>query len=235
MISLAIGVPLAEFVTVWSILALNIAAPGPNVLNTIAAAIGSGRAAGLASAAGVGFGIGLWCLGMSLGMAAIFAALPLAKQAMTLLAAGLLLWFASRFLAQAQLGFAAGPLAERGMDAGIAEGAAFPARAPATATALRAAFLRSFSINAANPKALTTWLAVLAIFPVARAGPADLALLCAGACALSLGIHAAYALAFSAPPAARAYLRLAPAINLAVALFFALFALMLLASLWPSG
>lgn len=48
---------------------------------------------------------------------------------------------------------------------------------------------------------------------------------------MALGIHAVYALAFSAPPAARAYLRAAPFINRGVALFLGFFALMLLASI----
>jgi threonine/homoserine/homoserine lactone efflux protein len=90
------------------------------------------------------------------------------------------------------------------------------------------AFLRSLSVNASNPKALTTWVAVLAMFPVARATAADIALLCAGACALSLSIHAGYALAFSTPVAARAYLRAAPVVNAAVAAFFVIFAMRLL-------
>lgn len=73
------ALPLSEFVPVWGFLALNILSPGPNVLNTMTTAMGSGRRAGLTSAAGVAVGIGLWCLGMSLGMAALFAALPAAR------------------------------------------------------------------------------------------------------------------------------------------------------------
>jgi threonine/homoserine/homoserine lactone efflux protein len=93
-----VTLPLGAFLTVWAILALNIASPGPNVLNTITTAMGSGRAAGLASAAAVGIGIGLWCLGMSLGMAAVFRVVPYAQDTLTLMAAGLLVWFAMRYL-----------------------------------------------------------------------------------------------------------------------------------------
>jgi hypothetical protein len=85
-----VTLPLGAFLTVWTILALNILSPGPNVLNTITTAMGSGRAAGLASAAAVGLGIGLWCLGMSLGMAAVFAVVPYAQETLTVMAAGLL-------------------------------------------------------------------------------------------------------------------------------------------------
>lgn len=208
-------IPWSEFVTVWALLALNIATPGPNVLTTIAAAIGSGRAAGLGSAAGVGLGIAGWCLGMSLGIAALFAVVPAAKAAMTLVAVGLLAWFSSRYLRAAWAGWRGG------------------ARAPAGATGLRPrdAFWRALAVNALNPKALTTWLAILSIFPTAQAGAGDLALLTAGASLLSLSIHTLYATAFSTPLAARAYLRAAPVINAAVGTFFAGFGLVLLRGL----
>jgi threonine/homoserine/homoserine lactone efflux protein len=88
--------PWSEFLAVWAFLALNILTPGPNVLNTIALSMGSGRAAGIGAALGTGVGIGLWCLGMLLGAAAFLAAVPAAKGVLTALAAGLLVWFASR-------------------------------------------------------------------------------------------------------------------------------------------
>lgn len=208
------AVPLPYFLTVWAFLAMNIATPGPNVINTIALAIGSGRRAGFGSALGVGLGIGLWCLSMSLGLSVAFQHLPWLRPAMTLVAAGLLIWFASRYLRAARSGWRA-----RGEGGATLQGRA--------GVGLGAAFLRSLSVNASNPKALTTWVAVLAMFPVARASGTDIAFLCLGACTLSFLIHSAYALAFSTPVAARAYLRAAPVINAGVALFFVAFAIRL--------
>lgn len=206
--------PAHHFLTVWAFLGANILSPGPNVLNTITTALGSGRAAGLASAAGVGVGIAGWCLGMSLGMAAVFVLVPGLQTALTLVAVGLLVWFASRYLRAAWAGFAGNrDRLPKGV-AGIAPGASF---------------LRSLGVNALNPKALTSWLAILAIFPVAEAGAADIALLCAGTCVLAAGIHTVYALLFSAPAAARLYLRAAPWISGAAGLFFSLFAVRILA------
>lgn len=196
---------LGAFLTVWAFLGVNILSPGPNVINTIAAAMGGGRAAGIASAAGVGLGIGGWCLGMSLGMAAVFSALPQARLLLTLVALGLLGLFASRYLAAAWAGW-------RGQRRGL------PAAMPPMG--LRAAFLRSLAVNALNPKALTTWIAILAIFPLARAGAGDIALLCAGACALSFTIHTGYAMLFSTPGAARFYLRWGWAVSGAAGCFF---------------
>jgi threonine/homoserine/homoserine lactone efflux protein len=210
-----VSLPLSAFLTVWTILALNITSPGPNVLNTITTAMGSGRAAGLASAAAVGLGIGLWCLGMSLGMAAVFAVVPFAEEALTVMAAGLLVWFATKYLR-------AGLRGVTGREASLAGVAGL---------SLRASFVRSLSVNATNPKALTTWIAILGIFPVAAATPADIALLTAGACFLSVSIHTVYALTFSTRRAAALYLRAAPLVNLAVGVFFLGFAVKLFAPL----
>ena len=207
--------PLGAFLTVWTILALNILSPGPNVLNTITTAMGSGRAAGLASAAAVGLGIGIWCLAMSLGMAAVFALVPFAEETLTLMAAGLLVWFASKYLRAGFRGVTGGAAALTGV-AGLD---------------LRASFLRSLAVNATNPKALTTWIAILGIFPTAAASPGDIALLTAGACLLSVTIHTVYAAVFSTRAAAGLYLRAAPVINLCVGSFFLWFAVKLAAPL----
>jgi threonine/homoserine/homoserine lactone efflux protein len=203
-----VTVPLGAFLTVWAILALNIMSPGPNVLNTITTAMGSGRAAGIASAAAVGLGIGIWCLSMSLGVAAVFAVVPFAEEALTVMASGLLIWFASRYLRSGIRGITGGSIALSGV----------------TGLDPRSAFFRSLAVNATNPKALTTWIAILGIFPTAAAGPADIVLLTAGACLLSLSIHSVYAAVFSTRKAAALYLRTAPVINLAVGVFFLSFA-----------
>lgn len=202
-----------DFLAVWAFLAANIASPGPNVLNTIALAMGSGRAAGFGSAAGVGLGIGLWCLSMTLGVATLLAVVPGTALALTLVASGLLLWFAWRYARAAVAGYRQrGMTAPKGRDgAGFATG-----------------FRRSLAVNALNPKALTSWLAVLAMFPTARASGADIALLCAGACTLSFSLHALYTLAFSTPAALRAYLRAGWLLQATAALMFTGFALRLL-------
>jgi threonine/homoserine/homoserine lactone efflux protein len=211
-----VTLPWAEFLTVWVFLGINILSPGPNVINTIATAMGGGRPAGMASAAGVGLGIGFWCLGTALGMAAVFAVVPGAQVALTVVALGLLMWFASRYLRTAWAGW-------RGMRHGL------PPALPREGVGR--AFLRSLAVNALNPKALTTWLAILTIFPVARAAPGDIAMLCAGACVMSFTIHTGYALLFSTPRAARFYLRWGWAITGAAGLFFASVAARLAAGL----
>jgi threonine efflux protein len=213
--STRVTLPLGAFLTVWTILALNILSPGPNVLNTITTAMGSGRAAGLASAGAVGLGIGVWCLSMSLGMAALFAVVPFAEASLTVMASGLLVWFATKYIRAGLQGVTGRAVTLQGV-AGLST---------------RASFVRSLTVNATNPKALTTWIAILGIFPTAEAAPGDIALLTAGACMLSLSIHVGYAALFSTRQAAALYLRAAPVVNLGVGLFFASFAVKLVAPL----
>lgn len=81
--------PIAEFLSVWALLAVNVLSPGPDVPNTITTAMGSGRAAGIAAASGVGLGIGIWCFGMTLGMAAAFRVVPVRRTLLTLVGIGL--------------------------------------------------------------------------------------------------------------------------------------------------
>ena len=206
--------PLGAFVTVWLFLAANIASPGPNVLNTVALAMGSGRRAGLGSACGVGLGIGLWCLSMILGLSAVMVVLPWTAEVLRWAAVVLLLLFAARYLRDAVAGFRA-----RGM--------ALPAgqRGVGFATGFR----RALAVIAVNPKALTSWLAVMGMFPVAKAGAGDVAILCAGACLLSFSIHGIYMILFSTAPALRFYLRAGWLLQAVAAVLFTGFALRLVA------
>ena len=55
-----VSLPAGEFLAAWGFLAMNVLTPGPNVLNTIALAIGSGRRAALGAA--LGTGIAITCL-----------------------------------------------------------------------------------------------------------------------------------------------------------------------------
>lgn len=212
-------VALAEFLPVWGFLAANIVSPGPNVLTTIATSMGSGRAAGMGSATGVGLGIAFWCLTMTLGVSTLIQTLPGAQLALTFAATGLLLWFAYRYLRAARQGYVAQSM-----------------RLPPASEGLHFVdgFRRALAVNALDPKALTSWLAVLGLFPIARATGADIALLCLGASILSFTIHAGYTLAFSTPVAARLYLRAGWVLQGLAGVMFTGFALRLLADLFKT-
>jgi threonine/homoserine/homoserine lactone efflux protein len=208
--------PLHEYFVVWTILALNVLTPGPNVINTIATAMSAGRVAGIGAALGVGVGVGGWCLGTTLGIAALFVMLPGLQHNLSFVAIGLLTWFAIRYLRAAWAGWHG---ARRGLPS-------LPRQ-----DSFGSAFWRSLMINWLNPKALTTWLVILTIFPVARAGALDVALLWAGACTVAGGMHLGYALIFSTGSAARFYIRYGWVMSGTAGVLFALFALRLFAGL----
>jgi threonine/homoserine/homoserine lactone efflux protein len=208
--------PLHEFFVVWAILALNVLTPGPNVINTIATAMSAGRAPGVGAAFGVGVGVGGWCLATTLGIAALFKLVPGLQHNLSFVAIGLLAWFALRYLRVAWAGW-------RGARKGLPS---LPRQ-----DSFGSAFWRSLMINWLNPKALTTWLAILTIFPVARAGLSDVVLLWVGAVTVAGSMHIGYALVFSTKPAARFYLRYGWVMSGVAGVLFSLFALRLLLEL----
>jgi threonine/homoserine/homoserine lactone efflux protein len=66
-------------------LILNVFVPGPNVLNTIATAIGSGYRTGLACAVACGVGILLWATAALFGAAVFFQQYPLANKSLVII------------------------------------------------------------------------------------------------------------------------------------------------------
>jgi len=192
------GLPWAEMATAWAVFGGNILSPGPNVFNTIAIALGSGRRVALAVVPAIALGVGLWATAALLGAAALFRRVPELQAVLTGLGGLLLLWFAARYLHRA---WAWSDV----VGAGRAMGP-------------RAAFATTL---AANPKALTTWLVLVSIFPAGTATAPAIAVMIAGSVAVASLGHLGYALAFSTRPAARLYARAGRWVTAAVGLFFA--------------
>jgi threonine/homoserine/homoserine lactone efflux protein len=178
----------------------NVLSPGPNVFNTIAIALGSGRRAALAVVPAVALGVLIWASAAVLGAAVLFRQFPAAKTGLTTLGGALLIWFALRYLRRAWYW----------SDAIGRNRVVTP----------REAFVITLGILATNPKALTTWLVLISIFPAGRAGPVGLAAMILGAAAVAALGHLAYALAFSTRQAAQAYARIGRWINAGVGVFF---------------
>lgn len=193
--------PWGQLGFVWGFFALNVLSPGPNVFNTIGIALGSGRRAGLGAAIGVGPGVALWGVAAVLGISALFAVWPAAQTLLTLAGGLLLLVFGSRYLRRAMA---------RGGDRVHARRGITPA----------AAFLATLAVLATNPKALTTWLLILSLFPAGETPPLARVVLVAGMAAIATTIHIGYALLFSTRAAAAIYARAAPVIDAGVGLFF---------------
>lgn len=204
--------PWAQLWFVWGFFALNVLSPGPNVFNTIGIALGSGRRAALGAAFGVGPGIVLWGVAAVLGISALFAVIPAAQTLLTMAGGVLLLVFGSRYLRRA---LARGAARVRARD-GISPGRAFMA---------------TLAVLATNPKALTTWLLILSLFPAGQTAPMARVVLIAGMAGIAMAIHVGYALLFSTRAAAAVYGKAAPVIDAAVGVFFLSIGVNLLAGL----
>lgn len=204
--------PWAQLWFVWGFFALNVLSPGPNVFNTIGIALGSGRRAALGAAVGVGPGVALWGVAAVLGISALFAVFPAAQTLLTAAGGVLLLVFGSRYLRRALARGAARVHARDGIS---------PSRA----------FMATLAVLATNPKALTTWLLILSLFPAGQTAPMARVVLIAGMAAIATVIHIGYALLFSTRAAAAVYGRAAPVIDAAVGVFFLSIGVKLLAGL----
>ncbi|MEM6487517.1 MAG: LysE family transporter [Pseudomonadota bacterium] len=205
--------PWPEMITAWAAFAGNILSPGPNVFTTIAIALGSGRRVALAVLPAIALGVALWATLALTGAAVAFAALPWLKPVLMAAGGTLLVLFASRY-------------ARRAWDWTEAE-------TEGRAISPRGAFLLALGTLALNPKALTTWIVLTGLFPAESATPATIAVMVIGSVLLACAGHGAYALAFSTPPAARAFARAGRWITAGVAVFFAALGTALVAeALW---
>jgi threonine/homoserine/homoserine lactone efflux protein len=91
--------------------------------------------------------------------------------------------------------------------------------------------MATLAVLATNPKALTTWLLILSLFPAGQTPPMARVVLVAGMACIATLIHIGYALLFSTRAAAAVYGRAAPVIDAAVGVFFLSIGLRLLAGL----
>lgn len=207
--------PWPEIATALAVFGANVLSPGPNVFNTIAIALGSGRRAALAVVPAVALGVLLWAMAAVLGAAVAFRRFPGLAPALTALGGALLIWFALRYLRRAWSWSEA-----VGRNRVVSP---------------RAAFAITLGILATNPKALTTWLVLVSIFPAGEAGPVGIAAMILGAALVAALGHLAYALAFSSRHAAQAYARAGRWINAGVGVFFGSLGISLLLSVAGGG
>lgn len=187
--------------------AVNVASPGPNVLTTIGISLGSGRAAGYGCAAACGFGVLIWAAAALLGAGALFVAVPETRAGLTLVGAAVLLYFAYRYARRAIL----------------------PPDAVARIEGIspRAAFSQSLLVLASNPKALTSWIAMLSIFPAISDGWRMMVAFAIGCAVVATLSHVAYATLFSSSRATRIYALAVRPVNGAVAIGFTIYAVKL--------
>ena len=187
---------------------LNVFVPGPNVLNTIATSTGSGYRAGLACALACGLGILLWASAALFGAAAFFETYPLANQSLIILGGSLLIYFAVRYLRKA---FNPQSQLESIQDQSFS-----------------LAFWQAFVVMMTNPKVLTTWLAVISLFPIITLGLQNIFGFILLSAAASFSGHAIFATFFSSKTAAAMYLLLYRPLNGLVGIGFFFYGIKLL-------
>lgn len=193
--------PWPEIATALAVFGANVLSPGPNVFNTIAIALGSGRRAALAVVPAVALGVLIWSTAAVTGAALAFRRFPGLEPVLTGLGGALLIWFAARYLRKAWFWSE-----DIGRNRVVTPWGAFAI---------------TLGILATNPKALTTWLVLVSIFPAGTAGPAGITAMILGAALVAALGHLGYALAFSSRRAAQAYARAGRWINAGVGVFFA--------------
>lgn len=187
---------------------LNVFVPGPNVLNTIATSTGSGYRAGLACALACGLGILLWASAALFGAAAFFETYPLANQSLIILGGSLLIYFAVRYLRKA---FNPQSQLQSIQDQSFS-----------------LAFWQAFVVMMTNPKVLTTWLAVISLFPIITLGLQNILGFILLSAAASFSGHAIFATFFSSKTAAAMYLLLYRPLNGLVGIGFFFYGIKLL-------
>ena len=187
---------------------LNVFVPGPNVLNTIATATGSGYRAGLACALACGLGILLWAIAALFGAAAFFQTYPLATQSLIFIGGSLLIYFAVRYVRKA--------INPQSDFLSIHD------------QIFASAFWQAFLVMMTNPKVLTTWLAVISLFPIITDGVPNILGFIMLSAAASFSGHALFASFFSSKTTARIYLALYRPLNGLVGIGFFVYGVKLL-------
>ena len=185
----------------WTGIALGLVSPGPLQLAVIGTAMERGRRAGVAVALGIATGTALWAAVSVTGFAAVVAASDTFMRALRIAAALYLLMLAWRAVRAA-------------LTPGRIDARSLPGRGPA------ALWLAGLGVQATNLKAAVYWMAIAALGLEAGAPLGIAAVLVAGCAAISAAGLSAYAVAFARPGTIRAYDRVRPWVQSALAAFF---------------
>jgi threonine efflux protein len=198
---------------VWAAFALAIASPGPSNLAIMATSMSEGRVQGLALGVGVTAGSLTWGILTAVGVSALIAATPLALTVIKGIGALYMLFLAWRL----------GRSAFYNIDLVVAA-AATPA------PSLPLSFMRGYLIHLTNPKALLTWMAIMALGLKATMPTAAIVAMVIGCLMVSLSVNSCYALLFSTDTVVRGYRKVHRGVHIVLSAFF-IFAAFKLATL----
>lgn len=198
---------------VWGAYLLATASPGPSNMAILALAMRDGRGAALRFSAGVICGSLTWAVLAASGLSAVLATWAWALVAIKIAGGLYLLWLAWRSARSAWRG----PQATAPADTRVAaDGAAL--------------FRAGLLLHLTNPKAILSWLAIIALVMGDHGSPLRTAMAIAGCGLLGIAVFGGYALLFSTPAAVAVYRRISRWIDGAVAAAFAFAGVRLLTS-----
>ncbi len=179
---------LPGFIAAYSLLAVAAASPGPAVAMLLGVAQSEGRRDALVAATGIAAGSATINVATLMGVGLILREAAWAMGTLRLIGAGYLLWLAY----------------------GAFRKAVHPPEIAARAVrrrSLPSRFLAGYLLQVTNPKALIFWLAIASVGAAQGGSAAVMVAFVAGAFAISLVAHGAWALLLSAGPVRRAYAR----------------------------
>ena len=173
--------------------------------------MGSGRASGFACALATGLGVILTALISLFGAAIILYKIPLIYKSLTVIGCLLLMYFAKRYIQKAL-----SPLQILKVLQNIH---------------IKFAFRQAFLVLMSNPKMMTTWLAVVSLFPVVASSTQNIIIFSCMSGIASFSGHLIFATIFSTKTASEIYMKLYRPINGFVGLGFIIYAIKLFISL----
>ena len=191
---------------------LNVFIPGPNVLNTIAISMGSGRVSGIACAFATGLGVILTALASLFGAAIIFYKIPILYKSLTIVGGLLLLYFSIRYIKKA-LSSSEKLISLENIKS-------------------KTAFRQAFLVLMSNPKMLTTYLAVISLFPIVVSNVEYVLIFSLIAGITSFSGHFIFATIFSTSFVSTIYMKLYRPINGLVGIGFILYSIKLFSNLF---
>ena len=200
--SVALG---ANLWLAWSAYLLMAASPGPSNMAIMGVAMTTGRRDALTLAGGVLCGSCLWGLAAALGLSTLLMGHAHAMGVLKVLGGLYLLW----------LGFKSARSAWR-----PSAPADSPAAVAAPTTSARCLYGRGLGLHLTNPKAILSWLSVVAVGLPTGATPGAALTVVASCLVLGACVFGGYAMAFSSPAARRLYAAARRPIECAFALVF---------------
>lgn len=203
---------LSQLLPVYAAYLLAVASPGPSNMAIMGAAMSHGRAAGLTMAAGVLTGSMVWASLAATGVSALLVTYAHALTALKIAGGLYLIYLAYRAARSA--------LSPDRPDGG----------APGTPPSRLALYRRGVLFHLGNPKSILGWVAIMSLGLRTDVSGPVLPAIVGGCLAIGVTVFCGYALVFSTAPMVRAYRRARRWIEGALAVFFGLAGLRLLAA-----